>query len=63
MTESYTYEDFAGSCDEKARYKLANWLAHGYVIESFESYILLDRKDQQLMLSPDGRIWKVQECV
>ena len=56
-SEFDAYSKATDGMNDKATYKLANWLAHGYEITDTREVVILERKDQTLMLGKDGSIW------
>ena len=43
---------------EKAEYKLANLMKHGYLIQSKESGIRVSKNSDDLMILPNGEVFK-----
>ena len=51
-------ELYPDNFDKKAEYKLANLMKHGYLIQSKESGIGVNKSNDDLLILPNGEVFK-----
>ena len=56
VTETELYEQATTGMNERARYKLANYMAHGYELVNVTKVTFLKRGENNLMINDDGQM-------
>ncbi len=51
-------EFYPENFDQKAEYKLANLMKHGYAIQSKESGVRVKKNNDDLIILPNGEVFK-----
>ena len=59
--EKLAYGEATQHMNQKAKYKLANFLAHGYEIDCTNKMTVITRNDDTLLIGGDGQMYKVQK--
>ncbi len=63
MTAKQLYRKVTSRMNAKARYKLANWLAHGYELQGNVLMTVVVRNDEYLLIDKHGNLWKAQKAI
>jgi len=65
MTEHELYEEAIKGMENKARHKLANYLAHSYLITKTGEMTLIERKKDKmaLILDKEGNLWIAKRAI
>ncbi len=52
------YEQAMKTASQKAQYKVANLMKHGYTMHEHDTAIVLSRDDDKLVILPNGDVYK-----
>tara|TARA_R110002096_G_C14246085_1_gene693299 strand:+ start:443 stop:649 length:207 start_codon:yes stop_codon:yes gene_type:complete len=61
--EKLAYGEATQHMSQKAKYKLANLMTHGYEIEHTHKMTVITRRGESLMVGSDGQLYRVQKVV
>ena len=59
--EHFVYSEATQGMSNKAKYKLANWLAHGYVITPDIKLTIITRSGKQLAIDKNGSMYSIEK--
>lgn len=61
--EQKIYDEAVKDMNDQGRYKLANYMAHGYDIASDISMTILKRQDKIIAIDKDGQLYVLQPAI
>jgi hypothetical protein len=61
--EKLLYGEAVNHMNEKGKYKLANWLAHGFEIKTTRKMTVIERGDETLLIDGEGNIYDAKKAI
>ena len=61
--EKIAYSEARKGMNAKSRFRLANWVKHGFEIEATKEVSFLERGEQIIILDKDGNIWTAKKAI